>query len=57
MGRVRNVRVLDVENRGRDILPLVGLVNAGYLDPYHVVLKVHTKRSEWRADHELSTGR
>ncbi len=41
--------MLEVENRGRDILPLVSLVNAGYLDPYHVILKVHTKRSQWRA--------
>ena len=43
--------VLDVENRGRDILPLVALVNAGLLDPYLVILKVHTKRSVWREDH------
>ena len=43
--------VLDVENRGRDILPLISLVNAGLLDPYHVILKVHTKRSVWREDH------
>ncbi len=43
--------VLDVDNRGRDILPLVGLVNAGLLDPYQLILKVHTKRSAWREDH------
>ena len=43
--------VLDVENRGRDILPLVSLVNAGLLDAYHLILKVHTKRSDWREDH------
>lgn len=49
----RNVRVLDLDNHGRDILPLVSVVNAGLLDPYHVVLKVHTKKSEWRADHGL----
>ena len=36
------VVVLDVENRGRDIWPLVQVVNAGLLDPYHIVLKVHT---------------
>jgi lipopolysaccharide biosynthesis protein len=51
MGRLRNSRVIEVENRGRDILPLVALVNAGYLDPYRVILKVHTKRSGWRAAH------
>jgi lipopolysaccharide biosynthesis protein len=52
-GHRRNVRLLDVENRGRDILPLVDLANAGYLDPYHLVLKIHTKRSLWRGDHAL----
>ena len=49
----RNVRILEVDNRGRDILPLVNLVNAGLLDPYLLVLKVHTKRSAWRAEHDL----
>jgi lipopolysaccharide biosynthesis protein len=49
----RHVRVFDVDNHGRDILPLVSLVNAGLLDPYHLVVKVHTKKSEWRAEHEL----
>jgi len=43
--------VLPVENRGRDILPLVSVVNAGLLDGYDAVLKIHTKRSAWRADH------
>lgn len=52
-GLRRHVRVFDVDNHGRDILPLVSLVNAGLLDPYHVVLKVHTKKSEWRAGHQL----
>jgi lipopolysaccharide biosynthesis protein len=47
----RNVVVLDVENHGRDIWPLVQVVNAGLLDPYEIVLKVHTKRSEWREGH------
>ena len=46
-----NIVVLDVENHGRDILPLVQVINAGLLDPYQVILKVHTKRSDWRADH------
>jgi lipopolysaccharide biosynthesis protein len=49
----RNVRVFEVPNHGRDILPLVSLVNAGVLDPYHLVLKVHTKKSAWRATHSL----
>ena len=45
------ILVLDVENHGRDILPLVSLANAGLLDPYQLILKVHTKRSVWRGDH------
>jgi lipopolysaccharide biosynthesis protein len=46
--------VLDVPNHGRDILPLVMLVNAGIIDRYELVLKIHTKKSAWRANHELS---
>lgn len=44
---------LDMDNRGRDILPLVELANASLLDPYDLVLKVHTKRSRWREGHAL----
>jgi lipopolysaccharide biosynthesis protein len=51
-----NTVVLDVENHGRDILPMVQVVNAGLLDPYEIVLKVHTKRSEWRGEHESLSG-
>jgi lipopolysaccharide biosynthesis protein len=32
-------------NRGRDIAPFLSLLNGGALDPYDVVLKLHTKRS------------
>jgi lipopolysaccharide biosynthesis protein len=45
--------LLSVPNHGRDILPLVSVVNADLLAPYDLVLKLHTKRSEWRADHAL----
>lgn len=51
VGQADRVVVLPVENHGRDIAPLVWLVNAGYLDPYDLVLKIHTKRSDWRASH------
>lgn len=55
VGNVENCVVLPVENHGRDIAPLIYLVNAGYLDPYDLVLKVHTKKSPWREEHaELS---
>jgi len=52
---VGHVAVLPVANHGRDILPMVEVVNAGLLDPYELVLKIHTKKSTWRAEHtELS---
>ncbi|MDQ1550929.1 MAG: hypothetical protein QOD50_351, partial [Actinomycetota bacterium] len=52
---LRELRVFPIANHGRDILPLVSLVNLGALDPYELLLKVHTKRSTWRGDHaELS---
>ena len=50
---LRNSVVLDIENRGRDILPLLAVVNARLLDPYDLVLKVHTKKSAWRQTHDL----
>lgn len=37
-------------NRGRDIFPFVHLVNAGLLDGYRAVAKIHTKKSPHRAD-------
>lgn len=49
--RLRHVVVLEVDNHGRDIWPLVQVINAGLLDPYEIVLKVHTKHSPWRAEH------
>ena len=49
--RASSILVLDVENRGRDLWPLAQLLNAGLLDPYQLILKVHTKRSDWREEH------
>lgn len=43
-------RIVVVPNHGRDILPFVHLVNAGWLDGYRAVLKLHTKRSPHRRD-------
>ena len=37
--------VLKFENRGRDILPLVAMINAGLLREYDVICKIHTKKS------------
>ncbi|WP_175954993.1 glycoside hydrolase family 99-like domain-containing protein [Schaalia sp. Marseille-Q2122] len=55
LGNMNHSVVLDCANHGRDILPMVQLVNARLLDPYDLILKVHTKKSPWRADHaELS---
>lgn len=47
----RHVAVLDLANHGRDIWPMVQVVNAGLLDPYELVLKLHTKQSAWREEH------
>lgn len=56
VGNVQNAIVIPIKNHGRDIAPLVYLVNAGYLDPYDLVLKVHTKKSPWREDHPELAG-
>ena len=48
------LHVLNVENHGRDIFPLIQLINAGLLAPYELVCKVHTKKSAWRAGHDLA---
>lgn len=53
---VSNYAILEVENHGRDIFPLVQLVNAGLIDPYELVIKVHTKKSQWRENHECLKG-
>ncbi len=56
MPQARGSAVLDVENRGRDLWPLAQLVNARLIDGYELVIKVHTKRSPWRASHEVLAG-
>lgn len=42
--------VIAVPNRGRDILPFLHLVNAGVLDGYRAVAKLHSKKSPHRVD-------
>lgn len=44
--------VLPLQNRGRDILPFLVLVNAGALTGYKAVCKIHTKKSPHREDGE-----
>jgi lipopolysaccharide biosynthesis protein len=51
MPSLDRLQVFDIANHGRDILPLVSLVNAGLLDDYELVFKVHTKKSAWREGH------
>jgi lipopolysaccharide biosynthesis protein len=53
---LRNRVVLDIDNHGRDIYPLAAVVNAGLLDAYDLILKVHTKRSPWREQHDELAG-
>lgn len=45
--------VAQMENRGRDILPFVNLVNAGLLSGYDAVCKLHTKKSPHRMDGDI----
>lgn len=56
LGQMANSVVLDCENRGRDILPMISLINSGSLDHYSLILKVHTKKSPWRAEHAVLQG-
>ena len=42
--------VLAVEERGRDVLPFVSLLQTGVLFRYELLCKVHTKRSPWHED-------
>lgn len=53
MKMARSTITLPVPNRGRDLLPMVFVVNAGFLTGYKTVLKLHTKKSEWRNRHPL----
>ncbi len=39
------IEIYESENRGRDIAPFVMLLNAGRLDRFDAVLKIHTKKS------------
>ncbi len=45
-------RVVPVRNHGRDIFPFLLLVNAGWLEGYQAVCKLHTKKSPHRTDGE-----
>lgn len=45
--------VMQMENRGRDILPFVTLVNADLLSGYKAVCKIHTKKSPHRVDGDV----
>lgn len=51
LGNMRHHAVVTCENHGRDIFPMIQLVNSGILDPYEIILKVHTKKSPWRQEH------
>lgn len=50
---VSDVLVHPFENRGRDVAPFIGLLNAGTFDAYDAVLKLHTKRSPHLLDGEI----
>jgi Rhamnan synthesis protein F len=40
-----SAQIITLENRGRDILPFVVLINSGLLFRYELICKLHTKRS------------
>jgi lipopolysaccharide biosynthesis protein len=40
-----SAQIITFENRGRDILPFVTLINSGLLFRYELICKLHTKRS------------
>lgn len=48
-----NVHIHPCENRGRDIAPFMSVLNAGILDGYDAVLKLHTKRSPHLRDGDI----
>ncbi len=50
LGGVAEARVVACVNRGRDIAPFLSLLNAGALEPFDAVLKLHTKRSPHLSD-------
>lgn len=39
---------MPVENRGRDILPFLEILPQVFMDGYEVILKIHTKKSDYR---------
>jgi len=47
------VWLVEVPNKGRDILPFLTLVNAGALDGYAAICKFHTKKSPHRQDGDI----
>jgi rhamnosyltransferase len=46
------VTLMGAPNRGRDIAPFLAVLQSGAIDPYDVVLKLHTKRSPHLLDGE-----
>lgn len=45
-----DAKVFEMPNHGRDIFPFVHLINAGWLEGYEAVCKIHTKKSPHRTD-------
>jgi rhamnosyltransferase len=45
--KCKSQTILLVENRGRDVLPFLKLLEGNFLSNYEVALKIHTKRSTY----------
>ena len=52
IARFPRARVWAAPNRGRDVLPFLGLLGLGALDGYRAVAKIHGKKSPLRTDGE-----
>jgi Rhamnan synthesis protein F len=48
-----SAQIITLENRGRDILPFITLINSGVLLNYELVCKLHTKRTVGRGDGDM----
>ena len=47
-------QIVQVENRGRDVWPFISLLNAGALEKYDYICKIHSKKSAHKPGQEES---
>jgi lipopolysaccharide biosynthesis protein len=54
LGHFPGARIIQVENRGRDIWPFISLLNSGAFEKYDCVCKIHSKKSAHKPGQEES---